>query len=73
MMCITVFSNMLFTIAYFFFSTLKRSFPTQRNGSAVLIGNLQCNGHETDIGYCKAQLDKSTCTEQVVGIDCTGI
>ncbi|XP_063405745.1 deleted in malignant brain tumors 1 protein-like [Mytilus trossulus] len=50
----------------------SKTFFTERNGSAVLIGDLQCNGHETDIGYCKAQLDKSTCTEKVVGIDCTG-
>lgn len=53
-------------------SASRRTFSTPRNGSAVLIGDLQCNGHESNIGYCKAQLDKSTCTEKVVGIDCTG-
>ncbi|KAL3880250.1 hypothetical protein ACJMK2_032499, partial [Sinanodonta woodiana] len=37
----------------------------------LLIGDIQCRGNETDIGLCKAFLDKSNCTDEVVGIDCS--
>ncbi|VDI30193.1 Hypothetical predicted protein, partial [Mytilus galloprovincialis] len=52
--------------------TKGTSYSAPRNGSSVLIGALQCTGHENDIGNCKADLDKSTCTTKVVGVDCTG-
>ncbi|XP_033757248.1 deleted in malignant brain tumors 1 protein-like [Pecten maximus] len=37
----------------------------------MLIGKVDCHGNETDIGLCKANLDKSNCTDTVVGLDCT--
>ncbi|KAL3880240.1 hypothetical protein ACJMK2_032489, partial [Sinanodonta woodiana] len=43
------------------------------NGTSttILIGDIQCRGNETDIGLCKAFLDKANCTDDVVGIDCS--
>ncbi|CAC5361277.1 unnamed protein product [Mytilus coruscus] len=49
-----------------------RSFSLPRNSSAVLIGSIRCIGNETDIGQCKGDFDKTSCTDSVVGIDCTG-
>ncbi|XP_076105846.1 scavenger receptor cysteine-rich type 1 protein M160-like [Mytilus galloprovincialis] len=49
-----------------------RSYSLPRNSSAVLIGSIQCHGNETDIGQCKGDFDKTSCTDSVVGIDCTG-
>ncbi|KAL3880235.1 hypothetical protein ACJMK2_032484, partial [Sinanodonta woodiana] len=44
------------------------------NGTSttVLFGDLKCVGNETDIGLCKAFTDISNCTNDVVGIDCSG-
>ncbi|XP_021378643.1 deleted in malignant brain tumors 1 protein-like [Mizuhopecten yessoensis] len=39
--------------------------------SPILVGDIECHGNETDIGLCKADLDKSNCTDMVVGLDCT--
>lgn len=57
----------------FYFSNKNvRSFTTSKNSSAILIGSLHCSGNEDNIGNCKAFLDKETCTDEAVGIDCTG-
>ncbi|KAK3602005.1 hypothetical protein CHS0354_001584 [Potamilus streckersoni] len=40
--------------------------------TSINIGDLQCRGNETDIGLCKAFLDKRNCSDEVVGIDCSG-
>ncbi|XP_069139920.1 scavenger receptor cysteine-rich domain superfamily protein-like [Argopecten irradians] len=42
-----------------------------RGTDPILIGGVDCHGNETDIGLCKADLDKSQCTDRVVGLDCT--
>jgi hypothetical protein len=39
---------------------------------SVILGSLSCQGNETDIGLCKGDLDKSTCSDDVAQIDCTG-
>ncbi|XP_060064988.1 deleted in malignant brain tumors 1 protein-like [Ylistrum balloti] len=39
--------------------------------NAILVGEIDCRGNESDIGLCKADLDKSNCTDMVVGLDCT--
>ena len=38
-----------------------------------MIGHLHCDGGETDIGLCRGDFDKSTCNDDVVALDCTGI
>jgi len=48
------------------------SYPVQKNASPMSVGHLQCRGHEADIGICIADLDKTDCVEEAVGIDCTG-
>jgi hypothetical protein len=53
-------------------NTTGKSFSIPRNGSAVLIGHLQCNGGETDIGLCRGDFDKSSCNDDVVALDGTG-
>ncbi|VDI75538.1 deleted in malignant brain tumors 1 protein, partial [Mytilus galloprovincialis] len=52
--------------------TEGKSFLAKRNGSAILIGSLRCHGQEDNIGLCKAFMDKETCTDEAVGVDCTG-
>ena len=54
-------------------NTQGKSSSSPRNKSAVLIGTLQCNGNELNIGYCKTFLDKETCGDEIVNVDCTGI
>ncbi|XP_052086629.1 scavenger receptor cysteine-rich domain superfamily protein-like [Mytilus californianus] len=44
----------------------------QRNGTAVVLGSLDCLGVENDIGFCKGDLDKSQCNDDIVNIDCSG-
>ncbi|XP_061172005.1 deleted in malignant brain tumors 1 protein-like [Saccostrea echinata] len=39
--------------------------------AAVLVNSLECFGNESDIGYCKANLQKENCQRKSVGIDCT--
>ncbi|XP_063442726.1 deleted in malignant brain tumors 1 protein-like [Mytilus trossulus] len=51
--------------------TEGKSFLAKRNGSAILIGSLRCHGQEDNIGLCKAFMDKETCTDEAVGVDCT--
>jgi hypothetical protein len=53
-------------------STLPQTSTIQRNESSVILGSLSCQGNETDIGLCKGDLDKSTCSDDVAQIDCTG-
>ncbi|KAK3599946.1 hypothetical protein CHS0354_012592, partial [Potamilus streckersoni] len=54
----------------------KLSSPTSYvfNGTRTMVsfGELQCAGNETDIGLCKAFSDINNCTDDVVGIDCSG-
>lgn len=55
-----------------FSHTEGKSYLAKRNGSAILIGSLRCHGQEDNIGLCKAFMDKETCTDEAVGVDCTG-
>ncbi|CAG2230934.1 unnamed protein product [Mytilus edulis] len=52
--------------------TVGKAFSSPRNKSAISIGSLRCQGQENNIGLCKAHLDKETCNEEAVGVDCTG-
>ncbi|CAC5384293.1 DMBT1 [Mytilus coruscus] len=52
--------------------TEGKAFSSHRNKSAISIGSLRCQGQENNIGYCKAYLDKETCNDEAVGVDCTG-
>lgn len=54
-------------------NTQGKSSSAPRNESTVLIGTVQCNGNELNIGYCKAFLDKETCGDEIVNVDCTGM
>ena len=67
-LCITCHSSIFYQCR----NTTGKSFSIPRNGSAVLIGHLQCNGGETDIGLCRGDFDKSSCNDDVVALDCTG-
>ncbi|CAC5422430.1 Neurotrypsin [Mytilus coruscus] len=44
----------------------------QRNDTAVVLGSLDCLEIENDIGFCKGDLDKSQCSDDIVNIDCSG-
>ena len=48
------------------------SYPTSNAVNPVTVGSLSCSGSETDLGFCNGDMDKTSCDNNIVGIDCTG-
>lgn len=75
-MNITKQNNDYHYISYDFFFYRNRTIVTNsihRNDTPVALGSLDCLGVENDIGFCKGDLDKSNCSDEIVNIDCSGI
>ena len=47
-------------------------YPTTNAVNPVTVGSLSCSGSEVDLGHCDGNMDKTSCDNNVVGIDCTG-